>query len=232
MNDRDLNDERINSAGLPHAAAREQLPAHAAALARGHALAPDAELSTHLAACAACRAELDELAAVAMSAYDGQIPAAPAYPAADLSFLTPADALVATPALPTHAHPWQIDKRGRLAIQFSPALVAGLAPRAAVGAARGQFLFRYVQEPGSVDDLGVTIEVFAEDAARNLGRVRVGVDVPSRDALDQSGSRVVVRAGEAAWQGETDESGSVDLAPIPLNVVNQMRVEITPMREC
>ena len=71
---------------------------------------------------------------------------------------------------------------------------------------------------------------FAEDATRNLGRVRIGVDVPSRDALDQSGSRVVVRAGETAWQGETDESGSVDLAPIPLAVVNQMRVEITPLR--
>jgi hypothetical protein len=77
----------------------------------------------------------------------------------------------------------------------------------------------------------VTIEVFAEDAAHNLGRVRVGVDVPSRDAFDQSGSRVVVRAGEVAWQGETDESGTVDLAPIPLDVVNQMRVEITPLRK-
>src|SRR5262249_54050267 len=148
----------------------------------------------------------------------------------DLSFLEPAPRPALMPVISLSAHPWRLDERGRLAVQFSPALVTTLAPRPVVGAARGQFLFRYVQDPGSVDDLGVTIEVFAEDAARNLGRVRVGVDVPSRDALDQSGSRVVVRAGEAAWQGETDESGSVDLAPIPLNVVNQMRVEITPLR--
>ena len=219
MDYRDLNDERFIATDRPHAAAREQFAAYAAALARGEAPARADQLQAHLAACAACRAELDELLAVARAAYSGQIPAAPAYPAPDLSFLAPAPAL-----------PWRIDAHGWLEVQFSPALVAALAPRAAVGAARGQFLFRYVQEPGSVDDLGVTIEVFAEDAAGNLGRVRVGVDVPSRDALDQSGSRVVVRAGEAAWHGETDESGSVDLAPIPLSVVNQMRVEITPLR--
>jgi hypothetical protein len=227
MDYRDLNGERVTFADRLHAAAREQFPIYAAAVARGAALPPDAELSAHLAVCAACRAELDELLAVAVSAYDGQIAAAQSYPAADLSFLTAADPVVVAPA---RAQPWWVDERGRLAIQFSPALVAALAPRPAVGAMRGQFLFRYTQEPGSVDVRGVTVEVFAEDAARNLGRVRVGVDVPSRDALDQSGSRVVVRAGEAAWQGETDESGSVDLAPIPLNVVNQMRVEITPLR--
>ena len=230
MDYRDLNDERINSIDLPHAVAREQFPAYAAAVARGDRLPPANELQAHLAACATCRAELDELVAVVIAAYSSQIDAASAYPTADLSFLASARDQIAPPARPILTHPWRIDERGRLAIQFSAALVDGLAPRAAVGAARGQFLFRYVQDRGSVDDLGVTIEVFAEDAARNLGRVRVGVDVPSRDALDQSGSQVVIRAGEAAWQGETDESGLVDLAPIPLNVVNQMRVEITPMR--
>ncbi len=115
-------------------------------------------------------------------------------------------------------------------IQFSDLLLEALAPRALTGATRGQFLFRYVQDPGSTQDLGVTIDVFAEDAARTIGRVRVGVDVPSRGAFDQSGSQVVVRAGEVAWQGETDETGSVDLAPIPLDVVPSMRVEITPQR--
>jgi hypothetical protein len=231
MNYRDLNDERITFADRLHTAAREQFPAYAAAVARGVAPQLDDQLQAHLAGCTACRVELEELVAVAQSAYDRQFAAARDYPAADLSFLPPTEDHFTLPALPIHAHPWRIDKRGRLEIEFSPGLVAMLAPRAAVGAMRGQFLFRYVQEPGSVDDLGVTIEVYAEDATHNLGRVRIGVDVPSRDAFDQSGSQVVVRAGEAAWQGETDESGTVDLAPIPLNVVNQMRVEITPLRK-
>ena len=231
MNYRDLNDERITFADRLHTAAREQFPAYAAAVARGVAPQLDDQLQAHLAGCATCRAELEELVDVAVSAYDRQFAAAPAYPAADLSFLSHTDHQFTLSTLTIQAYPWRIGKRGQLEIEFSPALVATLAPRAAVGAMRGQFLFRYVQEPGSVDDLGVTIEVFAEDAAHNLGRVRVGVDVPSRDAFDQSGSRVVVRAGEAAWQGETDESGTVDLAPIPLDVVNQMRVEITPLRK-
>jgi hypothetical protein len=227
---RDLKDERFSFADRPHATAREQFPAYVAAVARGAAPQLDAQLQAHVAACATCRAELEELLAAVKSAYAGQIAAAPHYPAADLSFLAPAGDRFVLTTPPALASPWQLDERGRLEVEFSHALMATLAPRAVVGAARGQFLFRYVQEPGSVDDLAVTIEVFAEDAARKLGRVRVGVDVPSRDALDQSGSRVVVRAGEAAWQGETDESGTVDLAPIPLDVVNQMRVVITPMR--
>ena len=230
MDYRDLNDERINSIDLPHAVAREQFPAYAAAVARGDRLPHANQLQAHLAACPACRAELAELVTLVNAAYTSQIDVASAYPIADLSFLASADNQVATPARPIFTDPWRMDEHGRLTIQFSVGLVAGLAPRAAVGAARGQFLFRYIQDRGSVDDLGVTIEVFAEDAARNLGRVRVGVDVPSRDALDQSGSQVVIRAGGIAWEGETDESGLVDLVPIPLNLVNQMRVEITPMR--
>jgi hypothetical protein len=230
MDYRDLNDERITFPERLHATSREQFPAYAAAVARGAAPKLDGQLQVHLAACSTCRAELEDLLAVVKSAYAAQIDAAPDYPTTDLSFLTPADDRFALPALVAPASPWRLDERGWLEIEFSPALVATLAPRAVVGAPRGQFLFRYVQEPGSLDDLAVTIEVFAEDAARNLGRVRVGVDIPSRGAFDQSGSRVVVRAGEAAWQGETDESGTVDLAPIPLDVVNQMRVVITPLR--
>jgi hypothetical protein len=229
MNYRDLNGESTISDERLHGTAREQFPAYAAAMARGDEPRPDSRLQAHLSACAACRTELDDLVAVVIAAYDGRIAAAQAYPAANLLFLSSAVKAV-SPSTPMRIRPWRIDERGRLEVEFSSALVATLAPRATVGAARGQFRFRYVQEPGSVEDLGVTIEVFAEDAARNLGRVRVGVDVPSRDALDQSGSRVVVRAGDAAWQGETDESGTVDLAPIPLDVVNQMRVEITPLR--
>src|SRR5262245_14666837 len=87
MDYRDLNDERTNFAERQHAAAREQFPAYAAAVARG-VMPPDTELSAHLATCASCRAELDELIAVVTAAYGGQIATAPAYPAADLSLLT------------------------------------------------------------------------------------------------------------------------------------------------
>jgi len=226
MNNRELDDERSGSAEQPHDAIRELFPAHATAIALGGAPQPaDPALLAHLGACAECRAELDELVALTVAAYDGAVAAAPAYPAADLAFLTPP-----APLPRARGHPWRLDGLGRLLIEFSEALIETLTPRSFAGAARGQFLLRYVQEPGSVGDLDVTIEVFAEDAARGIGRVRVGVDVPSRGPFDQSGSRVVVRADTASWQGETDETGSVDLAPIPLDAVPRLRVEITPLR--
>jgi hypothetical protein len=224
MDSRDLNDENPGSAEQAHQAMRELLPACATATALGgipQAIAP--ELLAHLAICAVCRAELDELSLLTIEAYGGQVAAAPVYPQPDLAFLP-------APAVNSREHPWLLDQLGRLVVKFSEALIEALAPRSLAGATRGQFLYRYVQEPGSVRDLEVTIEVFAEDAARGLGRVRVSVDVPSHGPLDQSGSQVVVRADEAAWQGETDETGCVDIAPIPLAAMPRLRVEITPQR--
>jgi hypothetical protein len=226
MDRHNFNDEAPGSIEQSHHPVRELFPKYATTAALSDTL-PDTDpaLQPHLAACGACQAELSDLVELTTAAYTGQIARAPAYPHADLSFLPrPAQS-------PAHGRPWLLDALGRLVIQFSEALVGALAPPAAAGAARGQFLFRYVQEPGSVSDLEVTIDVFAEDAARTLGRVRVGVDVASRGAFDQSGNHVTVRVGEVTWQGETDETGSVDLAPIPLDVVRHMRVEITPHRE-
>jgi hypothetical protein len=226
MDPRNLNDETPKSLEQSHHSVRTLFPEYATETAlRGAPPDAGSALRAHLAECAACRAELDELIDLTTAAYAGQIARAPYYPRADLSFLPWPE-----PA-PARVRPWLLDELGRLVIGFSEALLAALAPRATAGAPRGQFLFRYVQEPGSVHDLEVTIDVFAEDAARTLGRVRIGVDVPSRGAFDQSGSQVVVRAGETILQGETDETGSVDLAPIPLDVVQRMRVEITPSRE-
>jgi hypothetical protein len=224
MDNHNLDDE--TRAQQSHQPLREWFPEFATAVAlRGQPPIIGPALDAHLAACTACRGELGELVDLTTAAYAGQIARASSYPAADLSFLP-------RPVQPAvQGHPWLLDELGRLVIQFSESLVEALVPRAITGATRGQFLFRYVQDPGSTQDLGVTIDVFAEDAARTLGRVRIGVDVPSRGAFDQSGSRVVVRVGEVAWQGETDETGSVDLAPIPLDVVRNMRVEITPNRE-
>jgi hypothetical protein len=113
-------------------------------------------------------------------------------------------------------------------VRFSAAMLEGLRPRALVGAMRGQLVLRYVQDPATTADLGVTIEVYAEDLARTVGRVRVGVDVPGRDPLDMAGSRVVLRTDRDEWQAETDETGGVDFAPVPLAALPSLRVEITP----
>jgi hypothetical protein len=201
-------------------AMRELLPDYATAIVLGQAGAPEyAALLAHLDTCIECQVDLDDLVEIVELAYIRDVNAAFAYPAANLAFLPP-----------SHVLPWLVDA-GRLLISFSEALLESLGPAALAGASRGQLLYRYVQEPGSVADMEVAIEVYAEQAEAHAGRVHVSVDVPTRGPFDQVGSTVVLHADEAIWRGETDESGSVDFAHVPLAALPRLRVEITPLGE-
>lgn len=222
MTDHDRNGERGGSGVWVCAAIRELFPGYAAKAALGHPPEDYPRVTAHLAICPACRADLAELIELVGPAYTGAIEPAARYPRADLSFLR-------QPA--AHARPWSIDALGRLLIEFSEALLDILRGPQLAGDLRGQLLYRYVQDPDSVHDLNVTIEAFAEDLAGGLGRVRVLVDRPSRDPLDQSGSRVELRADGEAWQDETDDSGCVDFSPIPLAALPRLRVAISPKTE-
>jgi hypothetical protein len=208
---------------------RAALPAYATALALGGAAdAPDPSVASHLAACPDCAAELHELLELVQPAYAGTLAPAARSPAANLTFLE-----VPMQHLPQATLPWRLDA-GRLAIQFSDALLSSIRQPRLAGAARagrGQLIFRYIQEPSSLHDLDVSIEVYAEGASQQHGRVRVGVDVPSRSPLEQSGNLVTLYLGNANWEAETDETGCVDFVPVPLEDLASLRVEITPLRE-
>jgi hypothetical protein len=80
-----------------------------------------------------------------------------------------------------------------------------------------------------VQDLDVSIEIYAENAAQRQGHVRVGVDVASRSPLEQHGSLVKLFLGQATWEAETDETGCADFVPVPLGDLASLRVEITPL---
>jgi hypothetical protein len=195
---------------------RDMFPAYATSAALG--AAPQADLAAHLASCPTCRVELDELAELTRVAYIGQIEPSHDYPQPDLSFLgqpqsRPAD------------QPSLLDDLGRLIIVFTEALLTTLHKPSLAGAARGELMYRYVQEPGP---LRVTIEVYAESEASMTGRVQVNVDIDSRDPFEQQGTQVVLRAGEEAWQGQTDQTGYVDFTPVPLSSLPGLRVEVTP----
>lgn len=205
---------------------RELLPEYATAAALGRA--PERhypQVAKHLKICAACRAELAELQQLTIDIYAGRIPPAAHYPAADLSFLSRS---AATPSAP--ARPWVVDAVGRLIIVFSQPLIEALHSQTLAGGLRGQLIWRYKQERGSVDDLEVDIEAFAEDEVRGLAHVRVGVSIPSRDPFDQRGSQVTLRFGGETWQDATDDLGSVDFTHFPLASLPQLRVEITPQQ--
>ena len=197
----------------------KQLPELAAALARGDAQANRyEEIAGHVRGCVECQVELDDILEMIEPVYAAGLEPAAANPSPDLHFL-PADA--------PPARPWRLHA-GRLIVSFSQALLDVLRQPALARAARGLLLYRYTQEPGSVADMDVAIEVYAEDPSAQLGRVRVSVDIPSRSPLDQTGSLVVLRAGDLCLQSATDESGTVDFAPVPLAMLPQLRVEIAP----
>ena len=215
-----------------HQAILDRLPEYATAAALG--TPPEdryPDVAAHLAGCAACRAELEELLALTVPAYAGEVEAAPTYPRPDLSFLgAPAGRPGAVRAPHQPEQSWLLDAAGRLVIAFSQGLLDRLRQPALAGAARGRLLYRYAREAGAADDLEVTIEVFAEDPARDLGRVRVCVEAAGRDPLDQAGNRVELRAGSLACHGETDETGEVAFPALPLAALPGLRVEIAPRR--
>jgi hypothetical protein len=185
-------------------------------------------IAAHLTACPDCAAELLELLELVRPVYAGTLVPQERAPSADLAFLE-----VPTQRLQQTAPVWRLDA-GRLEIRFSSALLAGMRQQPLAGAARaarGQLIFRYTQEPGSVHNLDVSIEVYTENAAQQQGRVRVGVDVASRSPLDQHGSLVTLYLGEANWKAETDETGCVEFVPVPLQELPSLRVEITPLTE-
>lgn len=117
---------------------------------------------------------------------------------------------------------------GGAVVQFSDELIERLRPHPLLGAPRGPLVLRYVQDPRTTADVRVTIEVYAEDAARTLGRVRVGVDIPGRDPLDLAGCGVVLRIAAREWRAETDEAGVAIFAAVPLSALAELRVEIEP----
>lgn len=201
---------------------RDLLPAYATLIAIGSSPAATYPgYALHLSSCAACGAELDALLRLVAPAYVGLTTSAPSHLQPNLA------ALDAPPPVVRSDHS-AIDALGRLLIRFSDALLDAMRQPALAGAARGQLLYRYIQDPGSLQDLDVTIEIYSEDAAHNVGHIRVDVDAPSRGPFDQSGARVVLRAGETSWESQTDEAGCANFTRFPLNTLSQLRVEITP----
>jgi hypothetical protein len=215
----------LETTQLNHAI-RELLPEYATLAVLGQA--PEKiypPVAAHLNICETCRAEFAELLSLTTDMYSEQVAVPSSYPSFDLTFLSQP-----TAASPPPHQPWRIDALGHVIIMFSEQLLKTLYQPSLAGALRGQLLCRYTPEAGALPDLHVLVETFAEDTAGAVGRVRVDVDVPSRGPFDQSGSQVLLRADGIIWQGETDELGSVDFAPFPLESLPRLRVQITPQR--
>ncbi|MDQ4077424.1 MAG: hypothetical protein M3220_14405 [Chloroflexota bacterium] len=215
------NSDQKDSAGEAHEAMRELLPDYATVEACGNDPAAQyPEMAAHLETCEACRDELEELLELLIPAYTGQVDPAPSYPTPNLSFLKK------DKSAPTPAKPWLVDEMGRLWIRFSQTLLDTLRPPSLAGAMRGQLLYTYELEPGSVPDLDVGIEIFAEENSDNTATINVIVDDQRRDPLDQSGITVTLHAAGTTWQEETDEAGCAMFEGVPRSVLAKLEVEV------
>lgn len=210
----------------PHETFRERLPEYATTLVLGgpgERSAPD--IAAHVAGCATCRDELEELLALTHAAYAGEIAPATTYPVPDLSFL-PRSTPMFVPEVSPPRREWWIDEARRLVVQFSQALLDLLRPPTLAGATRGRLLYHYTQAPGTVADLDLTIEVFLEGSDPALARVSVCVEASGRDPLDQAGAVVTLHAVGLSRSGVTDETGGVDFATVPLAALPDLRVTV------
>jgi hypothetical protein len=114
-----------------------------------------------------------------------------------------------------------------LVVMFSKTWLPSHRP-VLIGTLRSSLRYRYEREPGSPQDLHVTVEVFDEDTLQQTVCVQVLVEMADRDPFKQSGSQVMLQACGASWGGETDATGRVDFVPVPLDILPVMRIEITP----
>ena len=221
MSERDASSQHPSSTDRSHTEVHAALPSYAAAMALGQAaeiLYPD--VAAHLHTCPTCSVERDELLELVIPMYRGQVPAASGSPEFDLSFLRPSAARSSEP------HPsWFIDGLRRLVVEFSEPLLEALRQTPYAQAARGPAIYHYVPEPAP-SNLGLTIDVFADEHVADQGNVQVLLDLPSRDPFDQSGLLVNLHVGDLHWEGTTSSTGSVTFASVPLKHLAQLRIEI------
>lgn len=203
-----------------HDELRQQIPAYVSDLVLGRALVAHAALSAHLPGCAACRAEVDELAQLLRDAAATDLPAATTYAELSLDFLRP--------ARPPPAGPWLVDTLGRLVISFSPALLEQIRPRGLRTAARSSAartrLYQYEQVRFETVERrqahAVKVDVFELGQSPSSLELVVHVPRPDRRPSDLAGSRVTLRGPVDERQQLTDRYGDttfhgLSLADLP-----------------
>ena len=216
MSERDDSSQHSSHPDRSHAEVHAALPSYAAAMALGQA--PETrypDVAAHLHICPTCSAELDELVELVTPAYRGQVAPVASYPEFDLSFLR---SIEPGPS-------WFIDSLRRLVVEFSEPLLVALRQTAYAQAVRGPAIYHYEPAPAP-SNLGLTIDVFADERVADQGNVQVLLDVPSRDPFDQSGLLVNLRVGDLHWEGTTSTTGSVTFASVPLKDLARLRIEI------
>lgn len=174
------------------------------------------EIVAHLSECAECRAELAEQLALLELAYTpAELPAS----AGGRRWRVPPR------PQPTPAG-WSFDRLGRLVVQFSESLLAGLG-QSPLALARGGPLYRYEIVALVAPPMQLQIEIVADATDSSLAWVEVSLDMSTRGPLEQAGAQIQLKGGEQTWLAKTDQTGHASFRAIPVALLSGLRVEIT-----
>lgn len=240
----------LNPSGGRHAGIYDRLPEYAMRVVqRQPRRAEWQEVEYHLATCAECRAELEELCAIIRDTAAGSITPAPSYPEPDLSFLNdPADQAETAAAAPPRRSPFDVPARllemaRTVVIELSANFLAGSSTPALAGNFRSggdnnhhdpstdpaqpaspPQRWDYHHPQDEKVSLGITVEALLTDTDRKLYRIVVTVD-DARDPLPEYESEVTLQYASVTRTATTD-MGMISFPDIPQAALDQMRVTI------
>ena len=184
---------------------QERLPEYATDVAAGQAGGKWRAIALHLALCPHCAAEYDELMELLAQAQGEQGAEPSSYPVLDMSFLNP-----------TTSRPWRMEGIGRLVIEFTSELLAGLrmsGPALTPVGLKTDALateLRPFTLIGEVEDEDVTITIEPARGESARCTVIVQVDIPSRGGWPNLGGTLVILRRGAVTLGSqmTDDLGN------------------------
>lgn len=193
---------------------RRLLPSVATVAALGHAPAANyQQVMQHLQTCSDCLAEYDELCRLTEQAYDGLVEPVQFVPVFSLP------ALDQPPTPPPLA-----DQIRYYRFRFTQAFVDSFRTRKIGLAARGNGGEH--TETWLERNIHISIEVFDGPNHANECSLRIHVDHPDADPLEQPSTTVIIETPNQTWKAESDAMGYVQFNHIPLADLPTLLVEV------
>ncbi len=192
------------------------------------------EFEAHLASCADCQNELEELSQLLSDTAAGNLPAATFYPELDMSYLSilsQSDPSDSSQVAPLSRLTTALERAARavrqVAIQFTEDIVGAFRTPDLAGSFRGALHGSYQHPKQHPDDLHIAIDISPAGSDGVRCRVLVTV-VDPKDPFAQEGHSVTLHYGTEAISEISDHRGCVAFEDIPSDAIPQLRFTIVP----
>jgi hypothetical protein len=219
-----------------HERLRGLIPEYAMARLRNSSTStPPNAFESHLASCADCQSELNELCQLLEDTAAATLPPSADYPELDASYLpvslperdssAPSDTPFLTNLTTSLERAAQVLKE--LVIQFTEEIVSAFHKSDLAGSFRGMLHGSYQHPKQDPDDLHIAIDISTPDPAGTRCRVVVTV-VDPQNPFAQEGHSVILRYGTEETRQISDHRGCVAFEDIPSEAIPQLQFTIVP----